>query len=72
MGGEKTSFSSGKSLINRDEKDVLAAMKALAVQSEYTMVARVALSNMRQGHEGPIRSFHACMKGQVDVHTSAR
>ena len=47
----------GKSLINSDEKYVLAAMKALAARSENTMVARVALSNMRQGHEEPIRSF---------------
>ena len=31
------------------------------------MVARVALSNMRQGHEEPIRSFHARIKGQADT-----
>ena len=29
------------------------------------MAARVALSNMRQGHEEPIRSFYARIKGQV-------
>ena len=57
----------GKSLINSDEKDVLAAMKSLAVRSENTMVARVALSNMRQRHEEPIRSFYARVKGQADA-----
>ena len=53
----------GKSLISNDEKDVLTAMKALAIRAENTMVARVALSNMRQGHEEPIRSFYARIKG---------
>ena len=57
----------GKSLTNSAEKDVLTAMKALAVRSENTMVARVALSNMRQGHEEPIRSFYARIKGQADT-----
>ncbi|KAJ8337924.1 hypothetical protein SKAU_G00368900 [Synaphobranchus kaupii] len=57
----------GKSLAESDEKDVLAAMKALAVRAENTMVARVALSNMRQGYEEPIRSFHARIKGQADT-----
>ena len=57
----------GKSLINSDEKDVLAAMKSLAVRSENTMVARVALSNMRLGHEEPIGSFYARFKGQADT-----
>ncbi|KAF0038000.1 hypothetical protein F2P81_010874 [Scophthalmus maximus] len=57
----------GKSLVDIDEKDVLAAMKALAVLAENTMVARVALSYIRQGHEEPIRSFHARLKGQVDT-----
>ncbi|KAJ8349425.1 hypothetical protein SKAU_G00245550 [Synaphobranchus kaupii] len=57
----------GKSLADSDEKDVLAAMKALAVRAENTMVARVALSNMRQGYEEPIRSFHARIKGQADT-----
>ena len=51
--------------MDSDEKDVLSAMRALAVRAENTMVARVALSNMRQGHEEPIRSFHARLKGQA-------
>lgn len=55
----------GRSLAGSDEKDVLAAMKALAVRAENTMVARVALSNMRHGE--PIRSFHARIKGQADT-----
>lgn len=49
------------------KKNVLVAMKALAVQAENTMIARVALSNMRQGHEEPIQSFHAGIKGQADT-----
>ncbi|XP_029282003.1 uncharacterized protein LOC115004500 [Cottoperca gobio] len=57
----------GNSLAGSNEKDVLAAMKALAVRAENTMVARVALSNMRQGHEEPIRTFHARIKGQADT-----
>ena len=57
----------GKSLVGSDEKDVLAAMRALAVRAENTMVARVALSNMQQEHDEPIRSFHARMKGQADT-----
>jgi len=57
----------GRSLVGSDEEDVLAAMKALAVRTENTMVARVALSNMRQGHEEPVRSFHARIKGQADT-----
>ena len=31
------------------------------------MVARVALSNMRQVHEEPIQSFYARIKGQADT-----
>ena len=57
----------GKSLMSSDEKDILTAMKALAIRAENTMVARVALSNMRQGHEEPIRSFYARIKGQADT-----
>ena len=57
----------GKSLINSDEKDVLAAMKSLAVRSGNTMVARVALSNIRQGHDEPIRWFYDRIKGQADT-----
>ena len=53
----------GKSLMSSDEIDVLTAMKALAVRAENTMVARVALSNMRQGHDEPIQSFYARIKG---------
>ena len=42
-------------------------MRALAVRAEISMVARVALSNRRQGHEEPIGSFHASLKGQADT-----
>lgn len=57
----------GKSLVDSDEEEVLTAMKALAVRAENTMVARVALSNMRQGHGESVRSFHARLKGQADT-----
>ena len=57
----------GKSLMSSDEIDVMTAMKALAVRAENTMVARIALSNMRQGHEEPNRSFYARIKGQADT-----
>uniref|UniRef100_A0AAV2JCK1 Telomerase-binding protein EST1A n=1 Tax=Knipowitschia caucasica TaxID=637954 RepID=A0AAV2JCK1_KNICA len=57
----------GKSLVDSEEEDVLSAMRALAVRAENTMVARVTLSNMRQGHEEPIRSFYARLKGQADT-----
>ena len=54
----------GKSLMSSDEKDVLTAMKALAVRAENTMVARVALSSMRHLEE-PIRSFYTRISGQA-------
>ena len=57
----------GRSLMNSSEEDVLGAIKSLAVHAENTMVARVSLSNMRQGHEESIRSFHARIKGQADT-----
>ena len=51
--------------MDSDEKDVLSAIRALSVRAENTMVARVALSNMRKGHKEPIRSLHALLKGQA-------
>ena len=47
----------GRSLVDNDEKDVLAAMRALAVRAENTMVARVALSNMPQDMRSPSDRF---------------
>ena len=57
----------GGTLSNRTEDDVLAAMKLLAVREENTMVARVALYEMRQDNEEGIRSFGARIRGQANV-----
>ena len=38
----------GGSLFNKEEKDVLNAIKALAVRQENSMVARLKLHNMKQ------------------------
>ena len=54
-------------MVGGTEVNVLAATKALAVRSEYVMVARYALHDMRQGREEQIRSFYARIKGQADT-----
>ena len=55
----------GKSLTNSDEKYVLVVMNVLAVRSENTMAAQVALSYVRLGHAGPIRLFYARISGHA-------
>jgi hypothetical protein len=57
----------GGTLTNSTEEDVLKAMKRLAVRVENTMVARVALHNMHQDSDEPIRSFGARLRGQAGV-----
>jgi len=57
----------GGSLTNNTEKEVLAAIKNLAVQPENTMVARVALHEMKQDRDEPVRSFGARIRGQAGV-----
>ena len=57
----------GGSLANKPEKDVLAAIKRLAVRVENCMVARVHLHNMRQDRDETIRSFGARIRGQAGV-----
>ena len=52
----------GKGLINSAENRRPRRHEGTDLRSENTMVARVTLSNMRQGHEGPIRSFYARIK----------
>ena len=42
-------------------------MRRMTSPLENTMVAQVALSNMRQGYGEPIRSFHGRLKGQADT-----
>ena len=53
----------GGSLFNKQEKDVLKAIKALAVRQENSMVARLKLHNMKQDRDEPIRSFSAKIIG---------
>lgn len=57
----------GGSLSDKTEREILAAIKTLAVREENTMVARVALNEMRQDREEPIRSFGARVRGQASV-----
>ena len=57
----------GGSLTDKNESDVLANIKTLAVRDENTMVARVNLHNMVQDHDEPIRSFGARIRGQANV-----
>lgn len=59
--------STGGSLTNKPEEEVLSAIKTLAVREENTMVASVALYEMRQGRDEAIRSFGARIRGQAGV-----
>ena len=59
--------SSGGSLTSKTEEEVLSAIKKLAVREENTMVARVALYEMRQDREEGIRAFGARIKGQAGI-----
>ena len=59
--------SAGGSLTSQSEPDVLSAIKTLAVREENTMVARVALYEMRQDRDESIRSFGARIRGQAGV-----
>ena len=53
--------SAGGSLTTKTPKDLLAAIKKLAVWCN--MVARVTLQNMRQDRDEPIRNFRARQAG---------
>ena len=59
--------SAGGSLTTKTVDQVLAAIKQLAVREENAMVARVALHNMSQDRDEPVRSFCARVKGQAGV-----
>ena len=50
---------------NEPEKDVIAAIKKLAVRAENVIVARVRLLNMKQDRDEPVCSFTAKLKGQA-------
>ena len=55
------------SLTNKTEDEALATIKTLAVSEENTMVARVALCEMRQDRDETIRSFGARVCGPAGV-----
>ena len=55
--------SAGGSLTTKTPKDLLAAIKKLAVRVESNMVARVTLQNMRQDRDEPLRNFRARQAG---------
>ena len=57
----------GGSLTGMTEDEVFAAMKNLAVRKENTMVARVALHNMKQDRDEPVRAYGARLRGQASV-----
>ena len=57
----------GGTLTGMAEEEVLKAMKSLAVREENAMVARVALHNMRQDRDEPVRSYVARLKGQAGI-----
>ena len=57
----------GGSLTAKTEEEVLAAIKALAVREENTMVARAALHGMKQDREESIRAFCARVRGQANT-----
>ena len=57
----------GGTLTDKPEADVLAAIRQLAVREENTMVARVALHNMRQDRDETVRSFGARLQGQANI-----
>ena len=59
--------SAGGTLTEMTEDQVLKAIKTLAIREENTMVARVTLQGMRQGHDEPVRAFGARLRGQASV-----
>ena len=50
-----------------EEEEVFEAIKRLAVREENAMVARVALHNMKQDRDEPIRAYGARLRGQEGV-----
>ena len=59
--------SAGGSQTGKPVGDVLAAIKTLAVREENSMVARVALHNLRQDRVETVRSYGARLRGQADI-----
>ena len=61
------SIGMGRTLTDRPEEEILTLVRRLAVREENTMVARVALHNMRQDRDETVRSFSARIRGQAGV-----
>jgi hypothetical protein len=59
--------STSDKLTDKSAQEVLDAIKKLAVRRENNMVARVALHNMKQDRDEPIRNFCARLRGQACV-----
>ena len=57
----------GGSLSDNSIDEVLAAIKQLAIREENVMVARVALHNMSQDRDEPIRAYAARLRGQAGI-----
>lgn len=57
----------GGSLSDKPINEVLAAIKQLAIREENVMVARVALHNMSQDRDEPIRGYAARLRGQAGI-----
>ena len=55
------------SLISKSEAEVLSAIRTLAVREDNTMIARVALHNMQQDQNKPVKNFGARLRGQASV-----
>lgn len=54
-------------IIKMDERELLCAIKKLAVLDENTLVSRYKLHNLKQDLDEPIRSYAARVKGQAHV-----
>ena len=61
------SIGMGRTLTDRPEEEILTLVRRLAVREENTMVARVALHNMRQDRDETVRSFSSRIRGQAGV-----
>ena len=57
----------GRTLTDRPEEETLTLVRRLAGREENTVVAQVALHNMRQDRDDTVRSFSARIRGQAGV-----
>ena len=57
----------GGTLAAKSIDEVMTAIRRLAVREENSMVARVALHNMKQDRDEPVRNYTARLRGQASV-----